>query len=87
MTFRPLASNLRPSPRLFLCPSWPRTMKLAVIFATANPESPTISATLKEGKYLCDILLLTMLLNWVLSSLSEGKNWTRGECGWDMSRM
>lgn len=75
MTFKALASNLRPRPRLCFCPSLVITITLDVILATDNPEIPTMSATLKDGKYCCDGRLLAIFLNLSLSVVSDGKNY------------
>lgn len=52
ITLSAFASNFKLRPRLLLLPSEQTTMKLDVIFESALPEMPSLSATLKDGKYL-----------------------------------
>jgi hypothetical protein len=54
MTSRALAPNLRLKTILLIFPFVVIAMKLGVMLHTALTDWPTISATLKDGKYLLE---------------------------------
>ena len=54
MTLRAFALNFRLRPILFFCPFEVMTTRLKVILPIALPDRPTISVTLKDGKYLLE---------------------------------